>query len=131
MTILYPATLPQPTIVGLAATVAAGVIRAETGSHQEQRRVFKTMPHTFSLSFVMDLPDWDAWSRWVNENAFTWFLIWIPSLYSGRDGDTAGPVLLRFISGIPAAMVSGEHVQVSVRAEMAPSMLAQYLDNAP
>ena len=126
----YPSTLPQPLIAGFGAVVASGVIRDESPAHQEQRRVFTTMPHSVSLSLVMGLTEWDAWARWVNENGFTWFEMSLPSLYAGRTGDDLSAVLIRFTSNVPAAAVSGEHVQVTMQAEFAPSMIAQYLEGA-
>ena len=127
MPTLYPETFPQPLLQGFSMSVASGVIRDGSDVHQEQRRVFDTMPHSFSLSFIMSLPEWDAWARWIDANGYRWFVIELPTMYAGRDGLSKAPVLVRLTSNIPAAAVSGEHVQVSVQAEMAPSMIGQYL----
>ncbi len=123
----YPSTLPQPLVSGFGAVVASGVIRADSDTHQEQRRVFNTMPHSFTLSFIMGLADWDSWARWIAEYGHRWFEIALPTMYAGKDGVFKAPVLIRLTSNVPATTVSGEHVQVSVTAEMAPSMIGQYL----
>jgi hypothetical protein len=127
MTTQYPSVFPQPLVSGFGAMVASGVTRDGSSVHQEQRRVFQTMPHSFTLSFVMSLADWDAWARWIDENGFRWFEIELPTLYAGKDGLFKAPVLVRLTSDVPATTVSGEHVQVSVSAEIAPSMIDQLL----
>lgn len=123
----YPSSLPQPLVSGFGAVVASGVIRSGSDTHQEQRRVFETMPHSFTLTFIMDLSAWDAWARWIADHGHRWFEIELPTMYAGKTGLFKAPVLVRLTSDVPAAMVSGEHVQVAVLAEMAPSMIDQYL----
>lgn len=123
----YPSTLPQPLVSGFGAVVASGVIRDGSDVHQEQRRVFATMPHSFTLSFIMTLADWDSWARWIAVYGHRWFEIELPTMYAGKEGMFKAPVLIRLTSNVPATTVSGEHVQVSVTAEMAPSMIGQYL----
>jgi hypothetical protein len=123
----YPSSLPQPLVSGFGAVVASGVIRDGSDVHQEQRRVFDAMPHSFSLSFIMSLAEWDAWARWIADNGHRWFEIELPTMYAGKADQFKAPVLIRLTSNVPAATVSGEHVQVSVSAEMAPSMIDQYL----
>jgi hypothetical protein len=123
----YPSILPQPLVSGFGAVVASGVIRSDSDTHQEQRRVFNTMPHSFTLSFIMGLAEWDSWARWIAEYGHRWFEILLPTMYAGKFGQFKAPVLIRLTSNVPAATVSGDHVHVSVTAEMAPSMIGQYL----
>jgi hypothetical protein len=125
----YPSTLPGVTLAGFGARVAMGVIRADDTTHEQQRRVFKTMPHTFSLAFVMSLVEWAQWKSWMTENGYRWFEIAIPTLYDGQVDGT--PAVIRLTSEISASMLAHDVVQVSVMAEMAPSMIDKYLMDMP
>lgn len=127
----YPSTLPRPTFSGFGATVASGVIRADSDSHQAQRRVHTTMPHTFTLSFVMGLTEWAQWQLWSLEYGYRWFELDLPTLYAGKLNESTAPALIRFTSGFNATLLAAEQVQVSVTAEMAPSMIAAYLEDVP
>lgn len=128
MTVFYPSTFPQPLFEGYAATVAMGVIRSDMPSHQAQRRVFKTMPHTVSLAFIMSVAQWGAWDQWVSSYGYVWFAIDLPTLYAGLANANTSSVLIRFTSEVSAANVSADQVQVSMTAELAPSMIATLLD---
>lgn len=96
----YPSTLPQPLLEGFSATVDAGVIRAEMPTHQAQRRVYNTMPHTFTLAFIMSVEEWGSWYRWVNTNGFRWFDIELLTFYSGRTLSRTVGELQLFTEGI-------------------------------
>lgn len=96
--------------------------------HQAQRRVFTTMPHAIALSFVMTVTQWGIWEPWVKSNAYDWFEIDLPSLYSGQLGKRLSPHLIRFTSGLSVINVTESSVQISVTAEFAPSMITKYLD---
>jgi hypothetical protein len=124
----YPATLPGPTIEGLGIRVGMGVVRSDMDTHQVQRRVFSSMPHSFTLAFTLSLAQWAQWQLWVLANAYRWFEIDLPSLYAGRIAANTSPALIRFTSNVTATMRSAEHVQVAVAAEMAPSMIDGYLE---
>ncbi len=123
----YPDSYPQPLLEGFSAMVAMGVIRSDMPSHQAQRRVYTTMPHTFSLTFVMSVTEWALWYQWAGVYGYRWFTMNLPTLYAGQAGDTLSPVLIRFNSDISAVSVSTESVQVTVSAETAPSMIGTYL----
>jgi hypothetical protein len=125
----YPSTLPGPTLAGFGARVGMGVIRAQDPTHEQQRRVFKSMPHFFSLSFTLSLEQWAQWQSWVNDNGYRWFEIELPTLYSGQVAET--PAVIRLTSEISASAAAHDVVQVSVTAEMAPSMIANYLGDMP
>lgn len=131
MTTQYPSSLPQPLLQGFSMSVASGVIRSDMDTHQAQRRVFNTMPHVFSMSFIMSIVEWEAWARWVDEYGFRWFEIELPTMYAGRDDLEKAPVLLRMTAIGAAVPVSGQHVQIAVTAEIAPSAIAAYIENAP
>ena len=124
----YPSDYPQPLIAGFSAQIAMGVIRAQGPTDQAQRRVHTTMPHTFSLTFIMSVVQWGTWYQWATANAYDWFTMNLPTFYAGITEDTLSPVLIRFTSGLVANNVSGSDVQVTVTAESAPSMIAQYLE---
>jgi len=127
----YPSTLPQPLLQGFSMSVASGVIRSDMDTHQAQRRVFNTMPHVFSMSFIMSIVEWEAWARWVDEYGFRWFEIELPTMYAGRDDLDKKATLIRMTSIGAASPVSGQHVQIAVTAEIAPSAIAAYIENAP
>lgn len=131
MTTQYPSSLPQPLLQGFSMVVASGVIRSDMETHQQQRRVFSTMPHVFSMSFVMSIVEWEAWARWVDEYGFRWFQIDLPTMYAGRDDLDKKATLVRLTSIGAAAPVSGQHVQIAVTAEIAPSAIAEYIEDAP
>lgn len=100
MATVYPSTLPKPVLDGYSAEVSSGVIRADMPMHQAQRRVYNTMPHTFTLAFIMSVEKWGEWYRWVNTNGFRWFEIELLTFYSGR-GLTWTPAELQlFTEGI-------------------------------
>ena len=98
----YPTTFPSPQLDGLSAMVDMGLIKTDRPMNQAQRRLYATMPHTFSLTFNMSISTWGLWYNWVIANGFRWFTINLPSLYAGRTGDWASPVLVRFTSDLSA-----------------------------
>lgn len=121
MATAYPSTLPLPKVEGFSVTVAAGLIKTEMPSHQAQRRVFNTMPHKFSLTFVMSVETWAVWYNWASDNGYRWFDLYLPTMYAGREFRDIAPITVRFISDLAAANISQTHVQVTVTAESAPS----------
>ena len=106
-----------------------GLIKTDRPMTRAQRRLYATMPHTFSLTFNMSISTWGLWYNWVIANGFRWFTINLPSLYAGRTGDWASPVLVRFTSDLSAANITATDVRINVMAEAAPSMIATYLVN--
>jgi hypothetical protein len=105
-----------------------GAARSEIPMSQVQRRIFRTMPHSVSLSFVMTVTQWGTWETWVKANGYDWFQLDLPSLYSGRLGKRLSPHLIRFTSGLSVRNITESSVQISVNAEFSPSMITQYLD---
>jgi hypothetical protein len=128
MPTVYPSTLPGPVIEGLGLRVNMGVLRSEDTTHQAQRRIHKTMPHSFSLTFRMSLIDWADWQLWVLANGYNWFEIELPSLYAGRLSQNTAPALVRFTSDLGATLLAADVVQVTVTAELAPSAIGAYLE---
>lgn len=120
----YPSDFPHPTIAGFGITVASGVIRADMTMHQLQRRLYKTMPHTFSLRFVLSTEQWFDWQRWVTDNGFKWFEMSLPSMYAGRTFSCSSPLLVRITSDVQVTAITRDHFEVLVTAESAPSVPA-------
>lgn len=128
MATAYPSTYPQPRIEGFTASVASGLIRADMPTQQAQRRIFTTMPHAFSLTFIMSVDTWAGWQNWVSVNGYRWFEMNLPTMYAGLAGTSLSAVLIRFVSDISAVNVSLTDVQVTVAAEIAPSMIIDYME---
>jgi hypothetical protein len=76
----------------------------------------------------MTVTQWGAWENWVKTNAYDWFNMDLPSLYSGLAGKRLSPHTIRFTSGLTVVNVTESSVQISVTAEFSPSMITQYLD---
>ena len=129
MATVYPSTLPQPLVDGFSAVVASGAIRSDMPMHQAQRRVYKTMPHAFTLTFIMSVTEWGEWYQWVNTYGFRWFEMELPSMYAGRLDADVSALLIRFTSAISAVNVSATDVQIAMTAELAPSAISAWLDN--
>lgn len=124
----YPDSLPCPLLQDFSVYVASGVIRSEVNGNQAQRRVFKSMPHVFSLSFAMSIQQWGAWQNWVSAYGYSWFEMNLPSMYAGQEGKLMKATLIRFTSPVSVSSTTEQHVQVSVTAEMAPSAIAKFLE---
>lgn len=120
----YPSEFPHPTIAGFGINVASGVIRADMPMHQLQRRLYKTMPHTFSLRFVLSTEQWFDWQKWVTDNGFKWFEMNLPSMYAGRTFACSSTLLVRLISDVQVTAITRDHFEVLVTAESAPSVPA-------
>lgn len=127
MATAYPGTFPLPKIEGFSASVASGLIRADAPTHQAQRRVYTTMPHRFSLTFVMSVTTWATWQNWMIANGYRWFQISLPTLYAGQAGTSLSSVVVRLVSDISMTPVNLSTVQITVSAESAPFMAG---DNA-
>jgi hypothetical protein len=127
MAISYPSNFKLPRVEGVSSSVMAGLAKTESSVHQDQRRVFLTMPHTFQLTFIMTFQEWGIWQAWVRSYAYRWFNINLPTMYAGLSVSSISPVLIRFISDISTVTLSQSVVQITVSAESAPSMTANYL----
>ena len=110
METFYPSDLPLPKIEGFSAEVASGLIKTETPTHQAQRRVFSTMPHRFSLTFVLSFQKWATWYSWASGNGYRWFDLELPTMYAGMVSADIAPITVRFVSGIVASKPAS-HVQ--------------------
>lgn len=128
MATAYPSTFPLPKVEGFATTVASGLIKVDTPTHQAQRRVYKNMPMRFSLTFTMSFGTWALWHNWTMLNGFRWFTMSLPTMYAGLASTQLSPVLIRFISNPAMIPVTQTDVQVTISAEAAPSAIDAYLE---
>lgn len=124
MATAYPSSLPLPTIDGFGIAVASGAIRSAIPGHQQQRRVFTSMPQTFSLRFVVRTAQLMSWQSWMRANGFKWFRISLPSMYAGQSSACSSPLLIRLISDIAISAILYDRYEIVVTAEAAPSAAA-------
>jgi hypothetical protein len=123
----YPDKYPCPQLDGFSQTVSMGVARTEIPYHQAQRRIYKTMPTTVSMTFVMTISQLGDWQNWILQNGFDWFWMNLPGLYAGREDKNTSAVLVRLVSGVSVSSLSSTHVEVSCAVEYSPSMVGVYL----
>jgi len=118
----YPAEFRCAQISPYAITVDMGLLRTPMESGlQRQRRLYKTMPHTFRLEFVMTVPELGVWQRWVNINGYDFFIMpKLESWLSGAIGEIASPHQVRFISNLEIDNPVYGWVRVRVGAELDP-----------
>ena len=82
-----------------------------------QRKRFNSMPHTFRLAFAIDYADLDAWLNWVNDNAYTWFNLPLPSYKGSAAGEKCYMTEVRFTSDISTELLGDHHIKATVTAE--------------
>lgn len=118
----YPPEFRCAQITPYNIAVDMGLLRtAMEGGNARQRRLYRTMPHTFALDFIMTVVELGDWQAWVNENAFDWFVMpELESMYSGQAGLTASPHTIRFTSNLAIDNPAYGWVRVKVSAELAP-----------
>jgi hypothetical protein len=120
----YPKSWPAPTIEGYGIEIDAGLIRTpmESGASRQRRR-YKTIPTTFTLSFVVERKDLKAWVGWANTSAYSWFNM---DLTSHKISGTACavPHSVRFTSNLEMAPITEKYFRINVTAEMAPDPAA-------
>lgn len=122
---VYPRQFPCPLIDGYAIDVDAGVLRSSEGGFPAQRRVFKTMPHSFKCRFYLSIKFWGYWQEWMQTDGRQWFSIDLPSMYSGLVGEISIPHLVRLMSTITIEAKTNDYVVASATFELAPSMFKQ------
>lgn len=115
----YPTNYPLPTIEGYGIDVDMGVIRTQfNGGRIRQRRVYSTMPQTFTLRFVVELAGLKTWQNWVNDHAYTWFDLRIAS-YMNEPTEHCKEHSIRFTSNLSISPLTddGKYFAVTVTAE--------------
>jgi len=121
----YPAAFACAQVLPYHIDVNMGVIRTPMESgHARQRRMFRTMPHLFTLEFVMKAVELGRWQSWVNEFAYDYFSLDLESMYSGLLGQITIPHDVRFTSNLTIDNVTYEWVRVRVQAELSPAFAA-------
>lgn len=126
----YPKSFPLPAVEGFQIDVAMGAVHSTFDGHNSQRRVFKTMPHTFTLAFFLSEKGWATWNEWVVLYGRDWFDIDLPNLYAGQLGKNYTPTTIRLVSGCSVQPVTQMYFRVTVQAEMSPTMIKRYLGAA-
>jgi hypothetical protein len=127
MGLTYPKAFPLPTAGGLTAVIDAGIVRTDTATDQVQRRVYNTMPHSFTMTFVMDLVEFNYWYEWILNYGFRWFDILLPTVYAGLANSDLSPVTVRVQGPIQTSFLANNVVQAEFTAETAPGMIVKYL----
>ena len=120
--ITYPAEFRCAQITPYQVTVDMGVLRTPMDSGlPRQRRLYRTMPHTFQLEFIMTVPELGAWQRWVNAHAYDYFtMAKLESYFAGLVGEIAAPHSVRFTSNLQYDNPVYGWVRVKVSAELDP-----------
>lgn len=118
----YPAEFRCAQITPYRIAVDMGVLRTPMDSGlQRQRRLYRTMPHTFQLEFVMTVVELGDWQVWVNQYAYDYFIMpRLESFYAGRLGEISSPHSCRFTSNLDIDNPVFGWVRVRVSAELDP-----------
>jgi hypothetical protein len=122
MAVTYPESFRCAQITPYQISVDMGVLRTPMdGGATRQRRVYRTMPHTFSLDFIMTVQELGAWQDWVNVHGYDFFTInKLESMYAGQLGEIASPHSIRFTSNLTIDNPVYGWVRVKVSAELDP-----------
>lgn len=115
----YPASLPPPQVSGYQVDVSFGVsaVTFEHGNARQRRSIGRPR-HTFALVYVLGIDELGAWQTWANRYGYDWHYQNLASSYSGLTSNVLIPHYVRFTSDLSIALLDGEHVSVSVMAEM-------------
>jgi len=127
MALTYPTQFPLPSASGLNSVIDAGIARTDAATDQVQRRVYATMPHSFTMTFVMSLTAFTGWYEWMLNYGFRWFNIPLPTVYAALANTALSPVTVRLQGPIQTSFLSSNVVRAEVTAESAPGMIARYL----
>jgi len=105
----YPAKFRMPLYAPLPIELAGGVSRVkfDSGDHRQRRFRFG-LPRVYQATFTMLRADFDAWSLWVNENAYDWFYMPL---------DDCSLMLVRFITDLDVQLISPDMLSVTVSIE--------------
>ncbi len=124
----YPSDFPCPLIDQYSIMVMGGAIRSDSPVHNTSRRVFNTVPHTFTVGFTVDPFMFTRWYDWIRSFGYQWCEINLPSMYAGKTGTRMSPHIVRVVSIITAAPATDKYMQVSLTLELSPSMITKYLE---
>lgn len=119
---VYPAEFRCAQISPYSIAVDMGVLRTPMDSGlKRQRRLYRTMPHTFQLEFVMTVPELGQWQPWVNQYAYDFFTMnKLESYFAGKLGEISSPHSVRFIGDLQIDNPVYGWVRVKVSAELDP-----------
>ena len=118
----YPAEFRCAQITPYAVSVDMGLLRTPMESGlQRQRRLYKTMPHSFRLEFIMTVPELGDWQRWVNLFAYDFFIMpKLETYLAGVIGEISSPHQVRFTGNLELDNPVYGWVRVRVPAELDP-----------
>lgn len=121
---VYPDDFPLPQRDSYGYTVDAGLISTpmESGGPR-QRRKYGSMPHYFSLEFIVPRADLDSWQQWVNQNAYDWFEIPLVNMITIGDPLCSNYCFARFISDLSLSVLTRDFFSVTVQAELQPGQV--------
>jgi hypothetical protein len=122
MAVVYPAEFRCAQITPYRVSVDMGLLRTPMESGlQRQRRLYRTMPTSFALEFVMTVPELGAWQTWVNLYAYDYFTMTRLETYlAGKLGEISSPHSVRFTSNLDIDNPVYGWVRVKVSAELDP-----------
>ena len=76
------------------------------------------MPTQFALAFAMPYNELNDWLDWVNANAYSYFLLPMPSKAGSAVDNKCLPTGVRFISDVSYELLGDDHIKVTVQAEL-------------
>lgn len=119
----YPPTFACPQIEAFSVNVNMGVVRSDIDrGMNKQYRMQNTMPHLFSVRFVMTLKQYGLWQRWMVHHLGEWFLMNLPSMHAGLVSKRMIPHIVRNVSDFEISYVTQEHVAISIQMELHPKI---------
>ena len=121
---LYPDNFPLPLRDPYAYMVDMGVVRTamESGGPRQRRR-YGSMPHYFTLEFIVAVSDLLGWQQWVNSNAYDWFELPLVNVITIGQSLCENYCLARFISDLNISVLTKDYFRIGVDAELMPGQV--------
>lgn len=126
----YPKGFPCVMIDGFTIDVDMALLRSTPRGLPIQRRFNQTMHHQFRIKFTIERSVLSSWQEWMRYTYGSWFMIDLPSMYSGRTGTVLSPHLVRLTSEITLESKGPHYFTASMQVELAPSHIASHLEVA-
>jgi hypothetical protein len=118
----YPKEFTCPLIANYAMETELGINRTEFINGQfRNRKRYSGEVTVVNLDFALPFQSMFYWMRWVNQNAYTWFLMDLYSMHSAVENGRMLPHRLRFISDIKGSTYNERWAKASVDAEFDPN----------
>jgi len=124
----YPSTLTCALRAKYRLDTDLGLVRTEFNNGQfRQRKRYSGEVTTFDMEFAIPFTKLFEWQRWVNRNAFTWFLMNLYSQHSSVSNGDALPHRIRFISDLKGSTITEKYARIAVEAELDPAFEVRLL----